>query len=221
MTAERSRAHRRERSDRPDPDDGHGRGAPLDRSRPARLHLRIGSLSLARAEFETLAGRGPIDDGALVDLAEVRWRTGDTILAGEAATTALEHGVDVPIALIITAEAAFAIGRPGEARRLATEPMSARGGTLDALFAGMPRSAVWPPDPADPAPLATTLFGEDKPEPASSATSARPAMGDRTTGAPRTSRRPAPRPRSPAPRSLPRMTGRPPACGITRPDPRI
>ena len=131
----------------------------------ARLHLRLGSLSLARAEFETLAGRGPLDDGALVDLAEVRWRTGDTILGGEAATTALEHGLELPLALIITAEAAVAIGRPGEARRLATRAMSAAGGTLDALFAGMPRSAVWPPDPADPAPLATTLFGEDKPEP--------------------------------------------------------
>jgi len=128
----------------------------------ARLHLRIGSLSLARAEFETLAGRGPLDDDAIVDLAEVRWRTGDTIRAGEAAATALEHGVEAPLALIITAEAAVAVGRPGEAARLATRAMSAAGGTLDALFAGMPRSAVWPPDPADPAPLATTLFGDDR-----------------------------------------------------------
>lgn len=127
----------------------------------ARLHLRIGSLALARTEFETLAGRGPLDDEALIDLAEARWRTGDTIQAGEVATTVLDHGSDAPLALLIAAEAAVAGGRPGEARRLATRAMSAAGGTLDALFAGMPRSAVWPPDPADPAPSATTLFGDD------------------------------------------------------------
>jgi hypothetical protein len=127
----------------------------------ARLHLRIGSLASARTELETLAGRGPLDDQALIDLAEARWRTGDTIRAGEAATTVLDHGSDAPLALLIAAEAAVAGGRPGEARRLATRAMSAAGGTLDALFAGMPRSAVWPPDPADPAPSATTLFGDD------------------------------------------------------------
>lgn len=127
----------------------------------ARLHLRIGSLALARAEFETLAGRGPLDDDALIDLAEARWRTGDTVRAGEAATTVLDHGSDAPLAILIAAEAAVAGGRPGEARRLATRAMSAAGGTLDALFAGMPRSAVWPPDPADPVPSATTLFGDD------------------------------------------------------------
>lgn len=127
----------------------------------ARLHLRIGSLALARTEFETLVGRGPLDDEDLIDLAEARWRTGDTVRAGEAATTVLDHGSDAPLALLIAAEAAVAGGRPGEARRLATRAMSAAGGTLDALFAGMPRSAVWPPDPADPAPSATTLFGDD------------------------------------------------------------
>jgi hypothetical protein len=97
-----------------------------------------------------------------VDLAEARWRTGDGVLAGEAATAAMDRGYDTPIAVIIAAEAAFALGRPGEARRLATRAMSAAGGTLDALFAGMPRSPVWPSDPADPAPSATTLFGEDR-----------------------------------------------------------
>ena len=52
--------------------------------------------------------------------------------------------------MIIAAESAFALGRPGEARRLATRAMTAAGGTLDALFAGMPRSSVWPSDPAEP-----------------------------------------------------------------------
>ena len=63
--------------------------------------------------------------------------------------------------MIIAAESAFARGRPGEARRLATRAMTAAGGTLDALFGGMPRSPVWPPDPAEPAPSAVTLFGDD------------------------------------------------------------
>jgi tetratricopeptide (TPR) repeat protein len=127
----------------------------------ARLHLRTGSLALARAEFETLAGREEIDGDALVDLADVRWRTGDLASAGAAASSALDRGIAAPVAMIIAAESAFALGRPGEARRLATQAMTAAGGTLDALFAGMPRSSVWPPDPAEPAPSTATLFGDD------------------------------------------------------------
>lgn len=135
----------------------------------ARLHLRLGSLALARTEFEALAGRGGLDDEALVDLAEARWRTGESGRAGEAATAALDHGSDSPLAVMIAAEAAFALGRPGEARRLATRAMTKAGGTLDALFAGMPRSSVWPSDPADPAPSETTLFGEDRLDPSAGA----------------------------------------------------
>src|SRR4029077_14810446 len=133
----------------------------------ARLDLRTGSLALARAEFETLAGRAPLDGDALVDLADVRWRTGDLASAGSAATSALDQGIDAPVAMIVAAESAFALGRPGEARRLATRAMAAAGGTLDALFGGMPRSSVWPPDPAEPAPMAGTLFGDDVGEPVS------------------------------------------------------
>src|SRR6476661_3109975 len=51
----------------------------------ARLHLRLGSLALARAELETLAGQDALDEDGLVDLAEARWRTGDIAGAGEAA----------------------------------------------------------------------------------------------------------------------------------------
>ena len=40
----------------------------------ARLHLRLGSLALARAELETLAGQDALDGEGLVDLAEARWR---------------------------------------------------------------------------------------------------------------------------------------------------
>jgi hypothetical protein len=153
----------------------------------ARLHLRVGSLALARTEFETLAGSGTLDNSAQVDLAEARWRTGDIGRAGEAAVAALEHGVDAPIALMIAAEAAFALGRPGEARRLATRAMGAAGGTLDALFAGMPRSSVWPRDPAEPTPPATTLFGDDGPEhvavPSEDGSDIRPAAPDPAVGA--------------------------------------
>ncbi len=127
----------------------------------ARLHLRTGLLTIARSELETLDGRFELDDGALSDLAEARWRTGDLVAAGTAAATAMDRGVESPLVLMIAAEAAHAGGRPGEARRLATRAMTAAGGSLDALFAGMPRSSVWPPDPAEPAPSDATLFGDD------------------------------------------------------------
>jgi len=70
---------------------------------------------------------------------------------------------------MIAAEAAFALGRPGEARRLATRAMTKAGGTLEALFAGMPRSSVWPADPTDPVPSAATLFGEERVDPSAGA----------------------------------------------------
>src|SRR4051794_17716111 len=127
----------------------------------ARAHLRLGSLALARTELETLAGLGLLDAPGLVDLAEVRWRTGDLTGAGEAAVVALDAGADDPVALVIAAEAASADGRPSEARRLATLAMSRLRGRIDRVFAGMPRSAVWPPDAAEPPPTAGTLFHRD------------------------------------------------------------
>ena len=90
--------------------------------------------------------------------AEVRWRTGDLPGAGEAAAAALASGSDDPIALVIAAEAASSLGRPSEARRLATRAMACAPGTIDAIFAGMPRSGVWPPDADEPPPTAPTLF---------------------------------------------------------------
>jgi tetratricopeptide (TPR) repeat protein len=125
----------------------------------ARLHLRLGSLALARAELETLAGRDALDEAGLIDLAEARWRTGDIAGAGEAAVAALDEEDDGPLlALVVAAEAAAARGRPTEARRLADKAMEAAAGSIDALFAGMPRSAVWPPDAAAPPPSPTTMF---------------------------------------------------------------
>jgi hypothetical protein len=122
-----------------------GRALPL---RLARLHLRMGSLALARAELESFAGGGSLDEPALLDLAEARWRTGDLAGAGEAANAALERGVDDPLALVIAAEAVAGLGRPAEARRLAGRALESTGLTLDVLFAGMPRSTVWPSDEA-------------------------------------------------------------------------
>ena len=115
--------------------------------RLARLHLRMGSLALARAELESFAGAGTLDEAALVDLAEVRWRTGDLAGAGEAARAALGRGVEDPLAYVIAAEAIAAMGRPAEAKRLAGPALEGMDVTLDTLFAGMPRSSVWPGDP--------------------------------------------------------------------------
>ena len=129
----------------------------------ARLHLRLGSLSLARAELETLAGKDMLDAEGVVDLAEVRWRTGDIVGAGEAAALVIDDDEGPVLALIVAAEAAAARGRPSEARRLAAKVLAISDGSIDAIFAGMPRSPAWPPDPAAPAPSPTTMF--DSPHP--------------------------------------------------------
>lgn len=129
-----------------------GRPAAL---RIAGLHLRTGQHALARAELEALAGRGRLDEDALLDLAEVRWRTGDLSGAGDAANALLALGAEPLLALVIAAEAVSAAGRPGEARRLSTRALEVAGGPLDPLFAGMPRAMVWPaagPDAASPEP---------------------------------------------------------------------
>jgi hypothetical protein len=115
----------------------------------ARLHLRAGLLALARVELETLAGDGTLDDEALLDLAEVRWRTDDLAGAGEAAAAHIAGGREAPIALIIAAEATAALGRPGEARRLAGRALELVGEPIDAVFAGMAHSDVWPVHPAE------------------------------------------------------------------------
>jgi hypothetical protein len=112
----------------------------------ARVHLRTGSLGLARAELEALAGAGRLDERAVVDLAEARWRTGDLAGAGEAARAHLDAGGATPVALVIAAEAVAALGRPTEARSLADQAMAHVEESLDAIFAGMPRSPIWPSD---------------------------------------------------------------------------
>jgi hypothetical protein len=52
------------------------------------------------------------------------------------------------------------LGRPGEARRLAGRAMAASDGLLDEIFAGMPRSTVWPVDTGGPLEPAGTLFAD-------------------------------------------------------------
>ena len=132
--------------------DDEGRPVAL---RLAGLHVRMGSLALARAELESLAGRGMLDEPALLDLAEVRWRTGDLAGAGEAANALLARDRNDLLALVIAAESVSALGRPGEARRLAARALEGFDGPLEPLFAGIPRSLVWPGDPVeDSAPLA-------------------------------------------------------------------
>lgn len=124
----------------------------------ARLHLRLGSLGLARVELEAMAGRNALDDDGIRDLAEVRWRTGDLAGAGDAAAAYLAIQPDDVISLVITAETQAHLGRPGEARRLAGQALAASPGPIDALFAGMPRSSVWPVDTGDRVEPAGTLF---------------------------------------------------------------
>jgi len=131
----------------------------------ARVHLRLGSLGLARAELETLAGRDLLDDDAIRDLAEARWRTGDLTGAGEAAAAYLETQPDDILALVIAAEAQADLGRPTEARRLAGQALDHASGSLDPIFAGMPRSQIWPIDPGAAAMPAGVLFDDLHPGP--------------------------------------------------------
>lgn len=140
----------------------------------ARTHLRLGSLGLARTELETLAGRGALDDEATRDLAEARWRTGDIGGAGEAAVAWLEHQPDDILGLVIAAEAQAALGRPAEARRLAGRAMEAADGSLDPVFAGMQRSAIWPVEPGTSVGQTDVLFDDLHPGPRPLA---RPATG--------------------------------------------
>ncbi|HXR26245.1 MAG TPA: tetratricopeptide repeat protein [Candidatus Baltobacteraceae bacterium] len=115
--------------------------------RMAHLHLRTGLPALARAELETLAGRGELTAAAQADLAEARWRGGDLSGAAQAAQAHLDQGGDQVVAEVVVVEALAAAGRHRDARRLA-ERLLARPdvdpGTLERVFAGHPRSSAWP-----------------------------------------------------------------------------
>jgi hypothetical protein len=150
----------------------------------ARLHLRLGSLQLARAEFEEMAGKGTLDDDGLIDLAEARWRTGDLSGAGEAANVALAAGSEAVVALVIAAEATAAAGRPAEARRLASRALELADLSVSDVFAGMPRASIWPIEPGAPT-VAEPLMGADAPSTAattSAAVSHAPGLWDDAAG---------------------------------------
>jgi hypothetical protein len=120
-----------------------------DDIRVARVHLRLGQLTLARAELEDLLRRELLDTASLAVLAEARWRTGDVAAAAEAAEAHIEGGGSDDVALCIAAEAAAADGRPTDARALMDRMPESDAATLDAIFAGMPRRAFWPAGPVD------------------------------------------------------------------------
>ena len=126
---------------------GVGRSAEL---RLARLHLRGGTYALARAELESLAGADRLDRDAVLDLAEVRWRTGDLAGAAEAASAWLAEGDSAGAALllahVICAEAAADRGRLGEAEAHVEGAAAGLGdrATLDAILAGIVAGAPWP-----------------------------------------------------------------------------
>jgi hypothetical protein len=162
-----------------------GTGDPEADARLARLHLRLGQLELARAELEALAGVGDLDADTLLALAEARWRTGDLPGAGEAAQACLDAGRDDTLALVIAAEATAAIGRPGEARRIAGQALERRE-SLDGVFAGIPRSLIWPADPADAGHSAGMLFPEPDPAAAMATIGSRESTerGDAATALP-------------------------------------
>jgi tetratricopeptide (TPR) repeat protein len=144
----------------------------------ARIHLRVGLLSLARAELETMAGRNLLDDEGVLDLAEARWRTGDLPGAGDAAAAYLERQPDVALALVIAAEAESHLGRTVDARRLAGRALERAGGSIDAIFAGMPRSGIWPADPNAEVEPAGTLFADAIPATAAEHRPATPATAE-------------------------------------------
>ncbi len=135
-----------------------------DDLRVAHLLLRSGNALASRVQLETLAGRTALDVRGLLDLAESRWRTGDLGGAGEAVLAYLEAGGDDPLGYLIAAEATAAVGRPGDARRLARHALENLDLPLDTVFSGQPRSSIWPHDPAAPGQPAGTLFAPAAPD---------------------------------------------------------
>lgn len=112
--------------------------------RIARLHLRGGMLAIARAALEQMAGAGSLDTEALVDLAEVRWRSGDLEGAAEAARAHQSFGGQEPLADLILAEILMRRGRPQDAHRHAQAVQRRVGGAVELLFAGERRGPGWP-----------------------------------------------------------------------------
>ncbi len=96
---------------------------------------------------------------ALLDLAEVRWRTDDVTGAGEAAAAYFATGREDTLALVIATEATASIGRSTEARRLAARALARGDVNLDSIFLGIRPSSYWPAVGAMSGVPAGTLFG--------------------------------------------------------------
>ena len=126
--------------------------------RLARVHLRTGALALARVELEKLAGRGSLDQASMLDLAEVRWRTGDLAGAGIAASAYLDGGGGEALGFVIAAEACAAADRPAEARRHAGRALERSHVGLETYFAGIPRRLTWPQEGGLSAELPTPML---------------------------------------------------------------
>jgi hypothetical protein len=130
--------------------------------RLARLHLRSGIHPLARVELEALAGGDRLDHDGILDLAEVRWRSGDLVGASAAASAWLEEmsgdsvGREALLAHVISAEAAAAEGDvAGAAAHVEAAVVGLAGpGTLDAVLAGIAARAAWPVELGGPMPAA-------------------------------------------------------------------
>jgi hypothetical protein len=113
-------------------------------ARLARVHLRGGLLTLARASWEGMAGAGTLDRDAMADLAEVRWRSGDLEGAAEAARAHQASGGNEPLAALIIAEDMARAGYEADANPIAGALYERVGGAVDVLFAGELRSDIWP-----------------------------------------------------------------------------
>jgi hypothetical protein len=156
--------------------------------RLARIHLRTGSLTTARAQLESLAGRDQLDTAGMLDLAEARWRTGDLHGAGGAAGAYLAANGGEALGLVIAAEAASLGNHDVEARSNMEQAMLRTLTSLDAMFAGMPHrlkltengpetTTALETVPVTEAPKATAPANEPAAEP--EAMSAEPAAAER------------------------------------------
>ena len=136
-------------------------GAPHHRSVARTFALpaftcAAAAYALARAELEALAGSDDLDRDGILDLAEVRWRSGDLAGASVAAAAWLEDGADEgaegALAHVIGAEAAAARGAPdvAAAHVAAAAPGLGDRATLDAILAGIAARADWPWEAATP-----------------------------------------------------------------------
>ena len=112
--------------------------------RLARVHLRGGLLTLARATLEGMAGAGTLDREAMADLAEVRWRSGDLEGAADAARAHQASGGSEPMVALIIAEDLAHAGQATDGQGVARSVQQRVGGAIDILFALEPRSPIWP-----------------------------------------------------------------------------